>query len=127
MNDQLASISVETDEDDLLQTAIDGLPSSWDTFLAMVNGREEHPKIKILWNDCNQEEGCIQRKGVCTKEESLSLSARMKKGRNPFSPNKLFHGKKKKFKKEFNKSKAKCFYYGKKGHFEKEYYERKKK
>ena len=41
VKDQLVSIGVETYEDDLLQTTTDGLPSSWDTFLAMVNGREE--------------------------------------------------------------------------------------
>ena len=29
-----------TDEDDLLQTTVDGLPASLDTFLAVVNGRE---------------------------------------------------------------------------------------
>ena len=38
VKDQLASISVKMDEDDLLQTSIDGLPNSWETFLAAVNG-----------------------------------------------------------------------------------------
>ena len=40
VKDQLPSISVETDEDNLLQTAIDEIPASWETFLAAVNGRE---------------------------------------------------------------------------------------
>ena len=40
VKDQLVRIDVEMDEDDLLQTAIDGIPSSWETFLAVVNGRE---------------------------------------------------------------------------------------
>ena len=51
VKDQLASISVEKDEDDVLQTAIDGLPSSWETFLVMVNGREENPNFEIIWHD----------------------------------------------------------------------------
>ena len=59
VKDQLASIGVKMDDDDILQTTIDGIPTSWETFLAMVNGREEHPNFKILWNDCIQEEGCI--------------------------------------------------------------------
>ena len=65
--------------------------------------------------------------GVCTKEENLSLMTRMKKGRKPFTSNKLFHGKKRMFKKDFDKSKDELFYCGKKGHFAKECYERNKK
>ena len=37
IRDQIASIGVVTDEDDLLQIAIDGLPSAWETLLAAVN------------------------------------------------------------------------------------------
>ena len=48
VKDQLESIGVETDEDDLLQTTIDGLPATWETFLATVNGREEQPNFKRL-------------------------------------------------------------------------------
>ena len=40
VRDQLASIIMVMDEGDQLQTTIDGLPSSWETFLAAVNGRE---------------------------------------------------------------------------------------
>ena len=36
---KLASIGFVVDEEDLLQTTIDGLQSSWKTFLAAVNGR----------------------------------------------------------------------------------------
>ena len=39
VKDQLASISMETDEDDLIQTSINGNPTSWETFIGMVNGR----------------------------------------------------------------------------------------
>ena len=39
VTNQLESISVLTGEDDLLQTAIDGLPASWETFLDTINGR----------------------------------------------------------------------------------------
>ena len=55
VKDQLESISVDTDEDDLLQTAIDRIPFSWDTFLTVVNGREESPKFKRIWHNCIQE------------------------------------------------------------------------
>ena len=38
VRDQLVSIGVVVDEDDILQTTIDGFISSWDTFLDALNG-----------------------------------------------------------------------------------------
>ena len=35
-------------------STIDVLPTYWDTFLTVVNGREEHPNFKIIWHDCIQ-------------------------------------------------------------------------
>ena len=55
VRDQLENIGVETDEDDLLQTSYDGIPASWEKFLAAVNGREEQPNFERLWNECIQE------------------------------------------------------------------------
>ena len=55
VKDQLASIDVETDEDDFLQTAIDRLPSSWETFLFVINEREGNPNFEIIWHDCIKE------------------------------------------------------------------------
>ena len=40
VKDRLSSIGVVMDEDDLIQTTIDGIPSSWETFLNTVNGIE---------------------------------------------------------------------------------------
>ena len=37
--DQLIAIGIAVDDDDLVQTVVDGLPSSWETFLASVSGR----------------------------------------------------------------------------------------
>ena len=38
--DQLAAIGVAVDDDELVQTTVDGLTESWETFLLSVNGRE---------------------------------------------------------------------------------------
>ena len=38
VRDQLTSIGVVVDEDDLIQTIVDGIPSTWDTFLVVFNG-----------------------------------------------------------------------------------------
>ena len=46
--DQLATIGVVVDNDDLVQIAVDGLHESWETFLTLVNGREVQPNFKRL-------------------------------------------------------------------------------
>ena len=51
---------------------------------------------------------------------------RMKKGRNPFTPNKFFLVKKKESHKEFDKSNIWCFHFQMKGHFTWECYAWKK-
>jgi hypothetical protein len=54
--DQLIAIEVHVDDDDLVQTAIDGLLVAWGVFLASVNGRESQPNFERLWHDCLEEE-----------------------------------------------------------------------
>ena len=53
--DQLTAIGVIVDDDDLVQTAVDGLPDSWEIFLASVNGREARPNFERLWHDYLEE------------------------------------------------------------------------
>ena len=127
VKDQLVSISVKTDEDDLLQTIFDGIPFSWETFLTVVNGREEQPNFEKLWHDCIQEEGCIQNKIVSTKEENLSLMERTKKERKLFSPKKYFHAMKNKIHKGFDKSNLICYYCQKSGRFAQNFHTRKRR
>ena len=40
VKDQLTAIGIAVDDDDLVQTVVDGLPNSWETFLASVRGCE---------------------------------------------------------------------------------------
>ena len=57
VRDQLTAIGVVVDDDDLVHTVVDGLPNSWETFLASVSGCENQPKFERLWHDCLEEEG----------------------------------------------------------------------
>jgi hypothetical protein len=52
LRDQLLVIGVTVDDDDLVQTAVDGLPPSCETFLARINARENQPDFEMLWHDC---------------------------------------------------------------------------
>jgi hypothetical protein len=65
---------VTVDDDDLVQTIFDGLPSSWETFLSSVSGREFHPTFERLWHDCLQEESRTTTRSEPTKEEHLALA-----------------------------------------------------
>ena len=43
---------VIVDDDDLVQAIFDGLPSSRETFLSSVSGREIQPTFERLWHEC---------------------------------------------------------------------------
>ena len=49
-------IGVTVDDDDLVKAIFDDIPSSWDTFLYSVSGRETQPMFERLWHDFLQEE-----------------------------------------------------------------------
>ena len=59
IRDQLLAIGINVDDDDLVQTVVDGLSSTWEAFLVAVNDRETQPNLERLWHDCLQEEGRI--------------------------------------------------------------------
>jgi hypothetical protein len=76
--DQLATIGVVIDDDDLVQTAVDGLPESWETFLSSFNGREVQPNFERLWHDCLEEEGRLKsiNEPSTVKDHALSVKAK---------------------------------------------------
>lgn len=73
------AIGVAEDDDDLVQTTVDGLPESWETFLSSVNGREVQPNFERFWHDCLEEEGKIKSKGEPSTVKDHALSAKAKK------------------------------------------------
>ena len=59
LRDQLIATDITVDDDDLVQTMVDGLPCSWETFMASVSGRENQTTFERLWHDCIEEEGTL--------------------------------------------------------------------
>ena len=57
VKDKFTNIRVMVDEYDLIQSTIYGLPSSWEKFLVVVNGREVKPNFDRMQHDFLQEEG----------------------------------------------------------------------
>ena len=105
-----------------MQTVVDGLPSSWETFLASVSGRDNQPNFEILWHDCLEEEG--RTSGKETKEENLALAIKTKKFKNPSSQQKKGNKPQGKF---FDVSKVESYNCHKFGHFARDCRQTKKK
>jgi hypothetical protein len=119
--DQLATIGVVVDDDDLVQTTIDGITKSWDTFLSSVNGREVQPNFEISWHDCLEEEGRIKRINEPSTVKDHALSAKTKKWKN--FPQHKGKGKKPQGKHSYphsHLSKIRCFNCNKLGHYAKD-------
>ena len=61
---------------------VDGLPSSWETFMATVCGQENQPTFERLWHDCIQEETRNTNKVI--KQDNLALTTKTKKFKKSF-------------------------------------------
>jgi hypothetical protein len=129
IRDHLLVTGVTVDDDDLVQAIFYGLPSSWETFLSSVSGREIQPTFERLWHDFLQEESRTATRSEPTKEEHSTLASRFKgKKKGTFQkgsqrkPNTkgTFKGK------NIDTSKIKCFSCNKLGHFAKDCWFRKK-
>jgi hypothetical protein len=75
---QLLVTGVTLDDDDLVHAIFYGLPSSWETFLSSVIGREIQPTFERLWHDCLQEESHTATRSEPMKEEHSTLASRFK-------------------------------------------------
>jgi hypothetical protein len=120
---------VTVDDDDLVHAIFDGLPSSWETFLTSVSGREIQPTFERLRHDFLQEESHTATRSEPTKEEHSALASRFKgKKKVTFHKGSLRNSNTKgMFKgKSIDASKIKCFSCNKLGHFAKDYWYRKK-
>jgi hypothetical protein len=119
--DQLIAIGVPVDDDDLVQTAFDGLPDAWGVFLASVNGRESQPNFERLWHDCLEGGGRLNNINDYPILKDHALAAKTKKWRK--FPKSKGKGKKPQGKLSHlnpHLSKVKCFNYNKLGHYAKD-------
>eukprot|EP00253_Pinus_taeda_P004006 PITA_04006 len=96
--DELGSVGVTIDDEDLVSLALPSLPKSWHSYQDSVNGREKLPGWERLWSDLVQEE--IRRNtrdrssSKETDEENCALDAKEKKGKNKKASHSGAKGKK---------------------------------
>jgi hypothetical protein len=77
IRDQLLVRGMTVNDDDLVQAIFYGLPSSWETFLSSLSGREIQPTFERLWHDFLREESRTATRSEPTKEELLSFSIKI--------------------------------------------------
>eukprot|EP00253_Pinus_taeda_P019110 PITA_19110 len=89
--DELGSVGVTIDDEDLVSLALLGLPKSWNSYQDSVNGREKFPGWERLWSDLVQEEiRQNTRDGSSSNapdEENCALATKAKKGKNKTASN----------------------------------------
>ena len=114
LKEQLLVVGAQTEEDDFIDAAIDGLLDSWAPFISSVCGKVESPTFEGFWHECIEEEARLQRRfgpSGKTGEKDLVLSAKFKKG-------KKFKGKK--TQENSNLSHIRCFRCDQLGHYAKD-------
>jgi hypothetical protein len=113
--DELGSVGITVDVDDLVSLVLLGLPKSWHSYQDSVNGREKLPDWELLWSDLVQEEfRWNTRDGSSSKhddEEDCALTSKARKGKG-----KKFHPKSESKFKKLDLSKVKCFHCHEHGH-----------
>ena len=107
--DEIGSIGVSVDEEDLVILALLGLSKSWHSYEDSINGREKLLGWERLWSDLVQEEIRWDiRDGSSSKnydEEHCTLATKSRKGKG-----KKNHSQSSADGKEHDMSKVKCFH-----------------
>jgi hypothetical protein len=112
LRDQLQSIEEIISEKEL-NIVLNGLPKTWDAFVASMNTRKEYPTFEELWTCCAQEESRINAKEKFQrKDDDQAYRTKFKKFRN-----KRKFDSSKKPNQEKDMSKIQCFNCRKYGHY----------
>jgi hypothetical protein len=83
LRDQLQAIEEIISEKELVNIVLNGLPKTWDAFVASMNTRKEYPTFEELWTCCAQQESRINAKEKPQKEyDDQAFTTRFKNFRN---------------------------------------------
>jgi putative lipoic acid-binding regulatory protein len=113
LRDQLQAIEEIISEEELVNIVLNGLPKTWDAFVASMNTRKEYPTFEELWTCCTQEELRINAKEKPQKKyDDRAFTTRFKNFRN-----KRKFGSRRKSNQEKDISEVQCFNCQKYGHY----------
>jgi hypothetical protein len=66
----------------MVMTTLNGLPSSWDSFIQGICSRRKLIKFSRLWEDCTQEEARLVAREEKLRDENQYLVAHTRKGKS---------------------------------------------
>jgi hypothetical protein len=115
--DQIQSIEEIISKKELVNIVLNGLPKTWDAFVASMNTRKEYPTFEEIWTCCAQEESSISTKEKSQKEyDDQAFTTKFNNFRN-----KRKFGLRKKPNQENDMSKIQCFNCRNYGHYKNHY------
>eukprot|EP00253_Pinus_taeda_P025955 PITA_25955 len=115
--DELGSVGVNVNDEDLVSLALIGLLKSWHSYQDSVNGREKFPGWERLWSDLVQEEirrSTRDNSSSMHDVENCALASKVKKGKKKGS---LSESSSSNDGKKVDKSKVRCFCCHELGHY----------
>jgi hypothetical protein len=130
VHDHLVAIGDKTEDVELMNVALNGLPNSWGPFFEGVCARENLPNWQRLWDDCIQEETREEYKSSNQggSEEKMALVSKTRNGKGKSSSKKgNIDGGSSQPRKKKDLSKIKCFSCYKNGHYASQCLEKKNK
>jgi hypothetical protein len=113
LRDQIQAIEEIISEKELVNIVLNGLPKTWDAFVASMNTRKEYPTFEELWTFSAQEESRISAKEKSqNKYDDQAFTSRFKNFRN-----KRKFGSRRKTNQEKDILDMQCFNCRKYGHY----------
>jgi hypothetical protein len=121
IKEQIEVIGDSVEGEEMMMTALNGLPRSWDAFIQGIFSRKKLSKFSRLWEDCNQEEARTVAREEKMAYEYQSLVAHIRKGKRK-RKRKKDNSSPKNFKKgRRDNSNIRCYYCRELGHFARDF------
>jgi hypothetical protein len=70
----------------MMMTTLNGLPSSWDSFIQGICSRRKLIKFSRLWEDCTQEEARLVAREEKLRDNDQDLASHTRKGKSKEEP-----------------------------------------
>ena len=94
IKEQLEAVD-EVENAEIVMTTLNGLPSTWDSFIQGICARKKLVKFNRLWEECSQEEAWVaaQEEMMGSEDQALMVHSKSTKRRSHHHRGKSYHKK----------------------------------